>query len=52
VIRPSALEYADSYPSALVRGRGVVVPEMVMVCGSASAIGITPRAPVWDPIGV
>jgi hypothetical protein len=50
--RPSALVYADSFPSEKVLGRGVVTALMVMDCGSDSAIGITPRAVVYSPIGV
>jgi hypothetical protein len=52
LIRPSALVYADSFPSEKVLGRGEVAALMVMVCGSARAIGITPRAKVFDPIDV
>jgi len=42
-MRPSALVYSDVSSSTLVRGKGVVVPEIVMDKGSVNAIGITPR---------
>jgi hypothetical protein len=50
-MRPSPEVYSDSSLSTLVRGSGLVEALMVMDCGSVNAIGITPRAPFWNPDG-
>ena len=42
-VSPSAEVYVDVPAPVITRGSGVVVPPMVIDCGSVNAIGIAPR---------